>query len=134
MCERFELTRVRQNSQGQAWRPWWRRVRGREEVGYADQDHVDRPWASPVILCDVCGAWIERADDGAYAWNEERPESGTPHEMAFVHKENCLLAYEAEHSSSMRDMPLDVFLPYLAASLSVDWRAATTMAQYFSTP
>jgi hypothetical protein len=90
--------------------------------------------ASPVILCDVCGAWIERADDGAYAWNEERPESGTLHEMAFVHKENCLLAYEAEHSSSMRDMPLDVFLPYLAASLSVDWRAATTMAKYFSTP
>ena len=90
--------------------------------------------ATPVILCDVCGAWIERAEDGAYTWHEERPDSGTLCEMAFVHRGNSLIAYDAEHSTSTSDMPLDVLLPYLVASLDVDWKAATRMAQRFSTP
>ncbi len=90
--------------------------------------------AAPVIVCDVCDAWIERADDGAYAWNEERPESGKLHEVAFVHKGRCFLAYEAEHGSSTCDMPLEVLLPYLAANLDVDWEGATTTAKYYSSP
>jgi hypothetical protein len=90
--------------------------------------------ASPVIVCDVCGAWIERADDGGFAWSEARAESGTLHEVAFVHKGRCFLTYEAEHGTSTRDMPLDVLLPYLVVSLDVDWDAATTMAKYYSRP
>jgi hypothetical protein len=90
--------------------------------------------AAPVIVCDVCGAWIERADDGGYAWNEERPDSGTLHEVAFVHKGRCFLAYEAEHGTSVCDMPLEVLFPYLVASLDIDWTAATTMARYYSSP
>jgi hypothetical protein len=90
--------------------------------------------AAPVIVCDVCGAWIERADDGGSAWKEERPESGRLHEVAFVHKGCCFLAYEAEHGTSTHDMPLEVLLPYLAANLDVDWEGATTMAKHFSTP
>jgi hypothetical protein len=90
--------------------------------------------AASVIVCDVRGAWIERADAGGYAWNEERPGSGTLHEVASVHKGRCFLAYEAEHGSSTRDMPLEVLLPYLAANLDVDWEGATTMAKHFSTP
>jgi hypothetical protein len=38
--------------------------------------------AKPVIFCDVCGEWIQRAEDGAYAWNEERPDSGTLYALA----------------------------------------------------
>jgi hypothetical protein len=89
--------------------------------------------AAPVVVCDVCGAWIARRSRG-YLWNDERPESGTLHEVAFVHKGRCLLAYEAEHGACARDMPLKVLLPYLAANLDVDWEGATTMAKHFSTP
>jgi hypothetical protein len=87
--------------------------------------------AAPVIVRDVSGAWIERADDGGYPSNEERPESGTLHEVAFVHKGRCFLAYETEHGSSTCDMPLKVLL---AANLHVDWEGATTMAKYYSGP
>ena len=90
--------------------------------------------AAPVIVCDVCGAWIERADDGSYAWNQERPEAGTLQEMAFVHQDRCLRAYEAEHGPSTQDMPLEVLVPLLVASLDVDWTAATTMAKFYSSP
>jgi hypothetical protein len=90
--------------------------------------------ASPVIVCDVCGAWIERTDEGGYAWSESRPESGTLHEVAFVHEDRCLHAYEAEHGASTHDMPLEVLVPYLVASLEVDRTAATTMAKYYSSP
>ena len=90
--------------------------------------------AAPVIVCDICGAWIERVDDGACAWNEVRFGSGTLHEVAFVHKGRCFLVYEAEHGSSTRDMPLEVLLPYLAANLDVDSEGATSLAKYFSTP
>lgn len=54
--------------------------------------------AAPVVVCNVCGAWIERANDGGYAWNKERPESGALHEVAFVLKGRCFLAYEAEQA------------------------------------
>jgi hypothetical protein len=90
--------------------------------------------ASPVIVCDVCGAWIERADDGGYAWNEERPESATLHEVAFVHKGRCFLAYEAKHGSSTCDMPLEVLLPYLAANLDVNREGAIRLAKNYSSP
>ena len=88
--------------------------------------------AAPVIVCDVCGAWIERAGAGGYAWNEERSESGTLHELVFVHKDQCLRAHEAEHGTSTPDMPLEGILPYLVASLGIDWTAATTIAKYYS--
>jgi hypothetical protein len=90
--------------------------------------------AKPVVICDVCEAWIERAEDGAYAWNEERTQSGMLREVAFVHKGRCLLTYLADHGSSTSDMPLEVLLPYLAANLDVDWAAATAMAEYFLAP
>jgi hypothetical protein len=87
--------------------------------------------AAPVIVRDVSGAWIERADDGGIPGTRERPESGTLHEVAFVHKGRCFLAYEAEHGASTCDMPLEVLLPYLVASLDVHWPAATTMAKHY---
>ncbi len=90
--------------------------------------------AAPVIVRDVSGAWIERADDGGIPGTRERPESGTLHEVTFVHKGRCFLAYEAEHGSFTHDMPLEVLLPYLAANLAVDWEGATMMATHFSTP
>ena len=88
--------------------------------------------AKPVILCDVCGAWIESADEGAYAWNEERPDSGTLCELVFVHKGTCLLGYLNERGSSVGDMPLETLFPILVANLGVDWEAATRTAQHFS--
>lgn len=89
--------------------------------------------AVPIILCDVCGARIERADDGAYAWDEQRPESGALHDLTIMHRGDCFAAYEAEHGPSTRDMPLIVLLPYLATNLSADWKAETAMAAHFST-
>src|SRR4051794_28529156 len=90
--------------------------------------------ASPVVVCDVCGAWIDRADDGGYAWSQDRFESGTMCNMVFVHKGNCFRTYEAEHGAATCDMPLNVLFPYLVANLSIDWDAATRMAMHFSTP
>ena len=91
-------------------------------------EHGDKP----IIVCDVCGARIERSDDGAYAWNDQPPIPGRMHDMAFVHKGDCLLTYEAEQgASSTSDMPLDVLLPYLAVNLELDWEAATKLASTF---
>ena len=53
--------------------------------------------AAPVILCDVCGAWIDRADEGMYAWSEQHHESGALHDVAFVHKGDCFASYLAQH-------------------------------------
>jgi hypothetical protein len=90
--------------------------------------------ASPIVVCDACGAWIERAEDGAYAWSEESSEFGTICEMVFVHKGRCLEAFEKEHGVTTRDMSLDVLLPYLAANLCIEWDDAMKMARYFSSP
>jgi hypothetical protein len=89
--------------------------------------------ASPVVICDVCGAWIQDGEEGAYAWSQENIDSGSLHDIAFVHKGRCLQKYVSQHSA-VADMSLNVLLPYLVASLGVDWRAASRMAKYFSTP
>ena len=90
--------------------------------------------AAPVVICDVCGAWIQRADEGGYAWTQEQTESGTLYDVAFLHKGKCFITYEAEHGSLVADMPLNVFLPYLAVSLDIDWESAVRMATHFGTP
>src|SRR5262249_49242205 len=105
---------------------------GDEESSMPIKIMLTESGAAPVIICDVCGAWIERAENGAYTWAEKRTESGSLHEVAFVHKDNCFVAYEPEQGAVIRDMPLDVFLPFLAASLEVNWETATTLARYFS--
>lgn len=90
--------------------------------------------AAPVVICDVCGAWIQLAEEGCYAWTQEQTESGTLHEVAFLHTGECFIRYEAEHGSFVADMPLNVFVPYLAVSFGIDWESAVSMATYFATP
>jgi len=89
--------------------------------------------AAVAALCDVCGAWIETAAEGGYAWNQTRDESGAIFPLVLVHKGNCFLTYEAAHPDAM-DMELSVLPPYLAASLDVDWDKAIRLARCFSTP
>ncbi len=90
--------------------------------------------AAPVVICDVCGAWIQRAEEGCYAWTQGQTEAGTLREVAFLHTGECFIRYEAKHGPFVADMPLNVFLPYLAVNLDVDWESAVRMATYFGTP
>jgi hypothetical protein len=104
-----------------------------EESGMPIKIMLTERGAAPMIVCDICGIWIQRADVGGYAWSEQRTELGSLHDVAFVHKGDCFLTYESRQGTATMDMPLEVLLPYLAASLEVNWEAATNLAEYFST-
>ena len=90
--------------------------------------------ATPIVVCDFCGAWIDKAEDGSYEWDDNDPRTVSLQEVFFLHNEDCVLAFERQHGKALYSMPLDVLIPYLATNLGVDWAAAYKRAKYFSTP
>ena len=66
----------------------------------------EKGWLScPVIICDVCGKEITKAEDGMYLYTDTKEETIKPH---FVHKGLCDRRFDKERYQHKKypDAPL----------------------------